>query len=154
MKILVTILSIVFLFGCTHLKFPEIPEYKIDRSQNFVISQSPELWRFFARDYRFKERKVDLILRNISKEDQVLAITQARVQANQSNVPLECTKIGGEKADIPLKPGESARVICPVVLQPDEKNQLGTKDTIAKILIPNGKQTLGIEMLFRIEEFQ
>lgn len=156
------LVSILCLFlpilgGCTHLKYSEIPEYRLSKAGPFLVSESPELWRFYQRSvFAKKDRLIQFLVKNTDSKDQVLLLPKAMVVAGMEKTPLQCEDVKSEQSqNIRLKNDQMAHVVCLIDLTPTDKNQLALKDSIIKIDIPTESGSLlSLERMYRIEEFQ
>lgn len=155
LKSLVCLSSLV-LSCCTHLKFPEIPEYKLSKSGPFILSESPELWKFYERSFSTQNKKdVEFLVKNISSEAKALYISKATIDINGERTPLPCQQEPKVEGDLKVASQGTVRIQCQLNIQPTPGNHLGQKDSIVKLEIPyEGGTNLVLERLYRIEEFQ
>lgn len=150
-------LSLGILGGCTHLKYSEIPEYRLSKAGPFLVSESPELWRFYQRSvFAKKDHVIQFLVKNTENKDQVLLLPKATVMAGMERTSLQCEDVKFKQSqNILLKNDQMAHIVCVIDLTPTDKNQLALKDSIIKIDIPTESGALlSLERMYRIEEFQ
>lgn len=156
MKVFCHCLTLLLLLSaCSHLKYAEIPEYKLSKSGPFIVSESPELWRFFARDFKAQKSSVDFFVKNTDASSKSLYLNKAVLDVNGEITPVSCHPMQQGPAELRLEPSEQGRVQCDLDVHPTPGNHLAERDTVLKVEIPeeNGP-TLSVERLVRIEEFQ
>ncbi|WP_413557665.1 hypothetical protein [Bdellovibrio sp. HCB209] len=151
------LLASLLAVGCSHLKYAEIPEYKINKLGPFIVSESPELWRFYERNYgKDSERNVQFLVSNADSREHSLQLDKARIIANQEVLTVKCEDVASkESGSKKLSAGVAIKVKCPLNLSPNSANQLGMRDTIVRLEVPtDGKEVVALERIYRIEQFQ
>lgn len=144
----------LLLSGCMHIKYPEIPEYKLRKTGPFLVSESPNLWRFFESHSSDGPLEVQVLIKNADSKEHLLHIEQASLVANKQRTPADCKDINGSRTSLALKSDEMVRVTCRIDIKATPENQVGNRDSIVVLEIPSDEGVVSTERLFRIEEFQ
>lgn len=148
----------VMIIGCIHtarVNYPEFPEYKIFKSGSFIVSESPEFWHFYTRPWRkSKEITAEFLAQNYTATSASVYLKQAKILINLETSPIACQTNEGSADTMAIAPEARVRIKCTLEIVPNEKNQLRLKDTIAVVEVPTDSETIKIERLLRIEEFE
>lgn len=146
--------TIIFLYSCTSLVVPEVPEYRLNQTGDLIVSDSSNLWRFFESRRPRRVLQATLIVKNMNPKKQYqINLADSFVDINGVREKISC-KDTQNSNQIQLKESAQAKIICDLELHATEQNKLGIKDTRAVLNIPTDQNVIQIDRLFRIEEFQ
>lgn len=149
-------LPVVLVLGCVQFRYTEIPEYRLTQSGPFIVSESPELWRFFELSAdKTQPKSVNFLVANSSSKEAVLFLDKALIRIHQEQKSLSCSSTTDKKSSLVLKPDGIVQIHCQLEIVPNDLNKLGFKDSIAYISVPSDAgSAVTIERRFRIEEFR
>ena len=150
------LLIVLVLPACTQLLIAEAPEYKLTKSDAFIISESPQLWKFGRSLYYRPGRSLEFLVQNSEALEQTILLDKAVAAAGDEIDSIPCVNAGSPNGvHISLTKDQIAKIQCIVSLVPNEKNKLAMKDSIVRIQIPTQTDAkISIEHMFRIEDFQ
>ncbi|WP_413575032.1 hypothetical protein ACLVWU_12295 [Bdellovibrio sp. HCB290] len=154
-RLILSLQVLAFFIGCSsqRMRISEIGEYKIIKKGPFIVSDSPELWKFLKSRGNIDKKKIQIIISNGEPTQRTLYLDKVVATINQEKVGLKCRTPDAE-GSVVLQYGKVVGVTCNMDLVPNSKNQLGLKDTFVSIEVPNdSKENVVIERLYRIEDF-
>ncbi|QDK46063.1 hypothetical protein DOM22_13300 [Bdellovibrio sp. ZAP7] len=156
MKLIGAVLGAALLAGCTTKKinYSDVGEYKIVSRGPFIISDSPELWKFLrSRGGERDKKTIQVLISNGEKADHSIQLDKVIATINDERLSLRCRTPESE-GTVVLKYRKVIKMSCEMNLSPNEKNKLGLKDTFVSIEVPNDtKNHIVFERLYRIEDF-
>jgi hypothetical protein len=144
--------------GCMSKKYrdEELTGYTIFKSGPFILSDSPELWKFLhSRRTGEVAKSFELFVSNADIKDHSLELEKATMSIDKEIRPLKCQiPTMGNNLSYRLEPAKVIKLICNMDIPTTDLNGLRDKDAYIRFDIPTDGKVISFERLYRIEDFK
>jgi hypothetical protein len=142
---------VLLITSCSSYFPPIRGEYVLSQTEHFVISNMYVNPSNLSTTKDHLIIQYDIIIKNISKKNQPINLSEANIQIADKKQPLDCGTYVNSQKQFPLDAGAQTRIIC--VGKIDKKMGLARSDYKAVLEIPLVTDKAKFTYLIRAEDF-